>query len=67
MIQGVMSNNIDMQLAAVCKFRKILSKGLMFMPLFLERNPPIAEVISCGVIPKFVEFLARTESHQLQV
>jgi importin subunit alpha-1 len=38
----------------------------MFL-LILERNPPIAEVIACGVIPKFVEFLAREENPSLQV
>lgn len=53
MIQGVMSNNPELQLAATAKFRKILSK---------ERNPPIAEVISCGVIPKFVEFLRSNDA-----
>ncbi|KAJ3306448.1 Importin alpha subunit (Karyopherin alpha subunit) (Serine-rich RNA polymerase I suppressor protein) [Kappamyces sp. JEL0829] len=57
MIQGVMSNNPEIQLSATSKFRKILSK---------ERNPPIAEVIACGVIPKFVEFLSRSDNSALQ-
>lgn len=48
MIAGVMSGDMETQLAATSRFRKILSK---------ERNPPIAEVIACGVIPKFVSFL----------
>ncbi|KAG0357879.1 Importin alpha subunit (Karyopherin alpha subunit) (Serine-rich RNA polymerase I suppressor protein) [Mortierella sp. AD032] len=48
MIQGVMSDNVDDQLGATTRFRKLLSK---------ERNPPIDEVIRCGVVPKFVEFL----------
>lgn len=56
MIQGVMSNDIELQLSATSRFRKILSK---------ERNPPIAEVIACGVIPKFVEFLT-SQNPQLQ-
>jgi len=33
----------------------------------LERNPPIEEVISTGVVPKFVEFLLREDAPQLQV
>lgn len=32
-----------------------------------ERNPPIEEVISQGVIPRFVQFLQRQDAPQLQV
>ncbi|OZJ05618.1 Importin subunit alpha [Bifiguratus adelaidae] len=53
MIAGVMSNNMEDQLTATTKFRKLLSK---------ERNPPIEEVIACGVVPKFVEFLQSPHS-----
>lgn len=35
--------------------------------LFLERNPPIEEVIKAGVVPRFVEFLSRHDTPQLQV
>ncbi|KAI8835923.1 armadillo-type protein [Chytridium lagenaria] len=48
MMQGIMSDNSDLQYDATMKFRKLLSK---------EKNPPIQEVISVGVIPYFVQFL----------
>lgn len=57
MIQAVFSDNSEEQLQATAKFRKLLSK---------ERSPPIEEVIACGVIPRFVEFL-RSPNNLLQV
>ncbi|KAJ1852803.1 Importin subunit alpha-1 [Coemansia sp. RSA 2703] len=53
MINGLYSENLDEQLTAVTKFRKLLSK---------ECNPPIAQVIDCGVVPRFVELLRSSHS-----
>ena len=53
MVAGVFSENLEEQVSATTRFRKILSK---------ERNPPIEKVIECGVIPRFVEFLSATDS-----
>jgi HEAT repeat protein len=57
MVQGVWSEDPKAQLDATSQFRKLLS---------IERNPPIEEVISQGVIPRFVQFLQRGDVPQLQ-
>ncbi|XP_060174677.1 importin subunit alpha isoform X1 [Lycium barbarum] len=57
MISGVWSDDSSMQLEYTTQFRKLLS---------IERNPPIDEVIQSGVVPRFVEFLARDDYPQLQ-
>ena len=35
--------------------------------MFAERSPPIEEVISTGVVPRFIVFLTRDDYPQLQV
>lgn len=57
MVQGVYSEDVTQQLEATMQFRKLLS---------IERNPPIEEVINQGVIPRFVQFLQRSDHQQLQ-
>ncbi|KAG8370621.1 hypothetical protein BUALT_Bualt13G0002400 [Buddleja alternifolia] len=57
MIAGVWSDDGALQLEATTQFRKLLS---------IERNPPIEEVIQSGVVPRFVDFLARDDYPQLQ-
>ncbi|XP_031101329.1 importin subunit alpha-like [Ipomoea triloba] len=57
LVAGVWSNDTTLQLESTTQFRKLLS---------IERNPPMEEVIQAGVVPRFVDFLARDEYPQLQ-
>ncbi|GLT42604.1 hypothetical protein SLA2020_165950 [Shorea laevis] len=57
MVAGVWSDDGNAQLEATTQFRKLLS---------IERSPPINKVVQSGVVPRFVEFLARDDFPQLQ-
>ena len=47
LVEGVHSEDPNLQLPAVTQFRKLLS---------IERNPPIAEVIAAGAVPRLVQY-----------
>ena len=52
----------------VCFVLAVISRITCFaMNVLPERSPPINEVVQSGVVPRFVEFLARDEFPQLQV
>jgi len=54
--RDVMSNDAAAQLRAVVRIRNMVC----------EPNPPVQEIISCGVVPHLVNFLSRHDSQQLQ-
>lgn len=54
---GLFSDDPARQLDCVIHFRKLLS---------IERNPPIQEVIDCGVVPRLVQFLTFSHDAPLQ-
>ena len=57
LLAAIHSTDRRLQLAAMCYFRMLLS---------IQENPPISEVIRCGVIPLFISFLRLKEDPALQ-
>merc|ERR1719440_1245970 len=57
LVEGVHSDDPNLQLPAVTQFRKLLS---------IERSPPIEEVIAAGGVPRFVQFLQCGDNPMLQ-
>nr|CAB3477123.1 unnamed protein product [Digitaria exilis] len=57
MVAGLYSDDSRLQFEAAREFRKLLS---------IEQNPPIQEVINCGVLPCLVRLLSREDYPELQ-
>lgn len=57
MVEGVRGDDPTVQTECTTQFRRLLS---------IEKNPPIQQVIDSGVVPRFVEFLARDDNPALQ-
>merc|ERR1719284_1254455 len=57
MVQALMSDDPEAVFNSTQKFRKLLS---------IEQNPPIAEVINAGIVPRFVQLLKEVSMPNLQ-
>ena len=57
MVAALYTDDVQVQLDAVQKFRKLLSR---------DPNPPIDEVIATGIIPRLVDYLQNTDNVSLQ-
>lgn len=57
MVQALTSDDPDAVFNATQQFRKLLS---------IEQNPPIAEVIGAGIVPRFVQLLKEVSRPNLQ-
>jgi importin subunit alpha-1 len=74
MVAALFGDDPQLMLEATIRFRKLLSKGLDFIFIlhiyffgcFIEPNPPIDEVITAGIVPRFVELL-KFQHFQIQV
>jgi hypothetical protein len=73
MAAALYGDDVQQMLETTIRFRKLLSKGLMSLLyiysisfFYLEPNPPIDEVITAGIVPRFVELL-KFQHFQIQV
>ncbi len=57
LVQGIMGNDPSVQDHCTIQIRRLLS---------IEKNPPIQKVIDAGLVPRFIEFLQRGDSPDLQ-
>lgn len=57
MVAALYTDDVQAQLEATQKFRKLLSR---------DPNPPIDDVIRTGIIPRLVEYLRTTDNVTLQ-
>lgn len=76
MAAALFGDDVQLMLEATIRFRKLLSKGCLHCRIarikrqlfssLTEPNPPIDEVITAGIVPRFVELL-KYQHFQIQV